>query len=165
MPLLQAEILAALAPLEAMLGRVDEAGELIRRAHETTINAQLGGLDQLVLAAFILMWQGDPIAAEHELRPAYGALRQMGEKSHFSSITHALSHALYAQGKYEEAEQLTLECEEVSRPNDVHSQISWRSIRAKTLARKGEHRRPRSLHGRPLLSPRGATSCSHMQTR
>ena len=138
-PVLQAEILAALAPLEAMLGNVDEAGELIRRAHETTINPNSGVWISSFWAAFILMWQGDPIAAEHELRPAYGALRQMGEKSHFSSITHALSHALYAQGKYEEAEQLTLECEEVSRPNDVHSQISWRSIRAKTLARKGEH--------------------------
>ena len=48
-PVLQAEILAALAPLEAMLGRKDEAGELIRRAHETTSNAQLGRLDHLVL--------------------------------------------------------------------------------------------------------------------
>jgi len=27
----------------------------------------------------------------------------------------------------------------VSRPNDVHSQVNWRSIRAKTLARRGEH--------------------------
>jgi tetratricopeptide (TPR) repeat protein len=89
--------------------------------------------------AFILLWQDDPIAAEHELLPVYDALKQMGEKSHFSTILHGLSRALYAQGRYAEAEQLTYECEEVSRPNDVHSQINWRSIRAKTLARRAEH--------------------------
>ena len=98
------------------------------------------GLDQLVLGCL-----HPDVARSTRLRPSMSFDQpmahsgSMGEKSHFSSITHALSHALYAQGKYEEAEQLTLECEEVSRPNDVHSQISWRSIRAKTLARKGEH--------------------------
>ena len=128
-----------------MLGHVDEADELIGRAHETTSNANAGIWISSFWAAFILLWQGDPIAAEHELRPAYDALKQMGEKSHFSSIAHALSHALYDQGRYEEAEQLTHECEEASRPNDVHSQIIWRSIRAKTLARKGEHQAAEQL--------------------
>ena len=42
------------------------------------------------------------------------------------------------QGRYDEAEQLTRECEAACRPNDVHSQILWRSIRAKTLARRNE---------------------------
>ena len=41
------------------------------------------------------------------------------------------------QGRYDEAEQLTRECEEAARPNDVHSQILWRSTRAKALARGG----------------------------
>jgi D-alanyl-D-alanine carboxypeptidase len=36
------------------------------------------------------------------------------------------------------AEQLTHECEAASRPNDVHSQILWRSTRAKILARRGQ---------------------------
>lgn len=140
LPLLQAEVLAASAPLEAMLGRVGEAGELIGRSHEAA-----GKLNAWIWIgsfwdAFILLWQGDPVAAEGVLLPAYEALKQMGEKSHFSSISHALSHALYDQGRYAEAEELTYECEEVSRPNDVHSQISWRSIRSKAFARRGEHR-------------------------
>jgi tetratricopeptide (TPR) repeat protein len=50
-----------------------------------------------------------------------------------------LGNALYVQGRYDEAERLTYECEAASRPNDVHSQILWRSTRAKTLARRGEH--------------------------
>jgi len=139
MPLLQAEVLAALAPLEAMLGRVDQAAELIGRSHETASKLNSWIWIGSFWHAFISLWQGDPIAAEQELRPAYDALKQMDEKSHFSSIAHALSHALYDQGRYAEAEQLTYECEEVSRANDVHSQISWRSIRSKTLAQRGEH--------------------------
>jgi tetratricopeptide (TPR) repeat protein len=95
------------------------------------------GLDRRVLD-FISSWQGDPVAAERELRPAYDALKKIGEKSHFSSMCHALSNAVYLQGRYEEAEQLTRECEEASRANDVYSQIHWRSTRAKALARMGQ---------------------------
>jgi ATP/maltotriose-dependent transcriptional regulator MalT len=84
------------------------------------------------------VWQGDPAGAEAELRPAYEALKALGERSHFSSLTHELSNAVFLQGRYDEAEQLTHECEQSSRPNDVHSQILWRSIRAKVLAHKGE---------------------------
>ena len=79
----------------------------------------------------------------------------MGEKSHFSSLAHALSSAVYMQGRYDEAEQLTRECEEATRPNDVHSQIIWRSIRAKTLARTG-----RFEAAEPLAGEAGR-SCRH----
>src|SRR5205814_537567 len=129
-PLLQAEVMAALAPLEAMLGNLNRANELIARALEMT--AALGSWIWIASfwQAFISMWQNDPVEAERELRPAYEALRKLGEKSHFSSISHALSNALYAQGRYDEAEQLTRECAEASRPNDIHSQINWRAIQA-----------------------------------
>jgi tetratricopeptide (TPR) repeat protein len=48
-----------------------------------------------------------------------------------------LAEAAYQQGRYEEAEQLARECEQAARPNDVHSQVMWRSTRAKALARTG----------------------------
>jgi len=89
-------------------------------------------------SSFIFMWQGDPVRAESELRPGYDALKKIGEKSHFSSISHALSNALYMQGRDDEAEALTRECEEASRSNDIHSHILWRSTRAKVLARRGD---------------------------
>ena len=96
-------------------------------------------LDQLVLARLHVPLAGRSDRSGARARPAYAALKKIGEKSHFSSITHALSHALYAQGRYDEAEQLTHECDDASRSNDVHSQISWRSVRAKILARRGGH--------------------------
>jgi tetratricopeptide (TPR) repeat protein len=137
-PLLQAEVLAALALLLAMQRRTGEADELIARGR--TLMNDVGNWMWIVSFwwSFVYSWRGDPITAEHELRPSYEALKKLGEKSHLSSICHALSHALYEQGRYDEAEQLTRECEEASRPNDVHSQILWRSTRAKVIARSGE---------------------------
>jgi DNA-binding SARP family transcriptional activator len=132
--LVEATIAAALAPIEAMRGNLTEADDLLDRALE--IMSSLGEWMWIISfwQCFILSWKGDPARAERELLPAYDALRNLGEKSHFSSITHALSTAMYAQGRYVESEAMTRECEEASRPNDVHSQILWRSIRAMTRA-------------------------------
>lgn len=52
-------------------------------------------------------------------------------------MTHGLAMATYLQGRYDEAEQLTRECEEAARANDVFSEIMWRSVRAKVFARTG----------------------------
>jgi tetratricopeptide (TPR) repeat protein len=125
--------------LAAMRARLDEATELVVRSRAVMNDA---GSQWIWIVtfwyAFISVWQGNPAEAEQELLPAYEALKKMGEKSHFSSITHALSNVLYLQGRYDEAEQLTRECEAVTRPNDIHSGILWRSIRSKILARRGE---------------------------
>src|SRR5262249_18858662 len=86
------------------------------------------------------LWQGDPLTAEQLLLPAYDALKEIGEKNHFTSIAPALASALYDQGRYREAEQLTHESEEAARPNDIYAEISWRSVRAKALARGGAYR-------------------------
>jgi tetratricopeptide (TPR) repeat protein len=88
--------------------------------------------------SMVYVWRGEPEVAERELRPGYETLKQIGERSHFSSLTHGLADAMYRQGRYEDAERLTHECEDACRANDVHSHILWRSIRAKLLARRGE---------------------------
>jgi tetratricopeptide (TPR) repeat protein len=144
-PLLQAEILAAQAPLEAMLGHTDKAAELIQRSNETVepLNASIFRIS--LWRAFILLWLGDPAGAEDELLPAYHQLKLTGERSDFSSITQALAQARFGQGRHAEAEQLTHECEQACRPNDVHSQIGWRTIRAKTLAKGGQYQAAETL--------------------
>jgi ATP/maltotriose-dependent transcriptional regulator MalT len=85
-----------------------------------------------------LIWTGDPCCAEAELRPGYDALRRLGWKSHFSSLAHALANAVCAQGRYEEAERPTYECEDASSPNHVYSQILWRSTRVKVFVHRGQ---------------------------
>ena len=137
-PFLQAEILVGLAHLVAMQGRLAEADDIVARSG--TIMEESGEWVWIVFfwRAHIHLWRGNASAAEQELRPAYETLKRIGEQSHFSSLAHALATALYAQGRYADAEQMTRECEAASRPNDVHSQILWRSIRAKALARRSE---------------------------
>ncbi len=134
---LEAQIRAALAPLLAMQGRLDEAEDMIESSKR--IMEALGEYIHIVHFwwGFVFLWKGDPAQAELELHGPYEALKKVSEKSHFSSLTHAYAAVAYALGRYEDAERLTRECEEASRANDVHSQILWRAIRAKVLARRG----------------------------
>ena len=46
----------------------------------------------------LVLLANDPVAAEPELRPGYEALRRLGEKSHYSSVTGLLARAMCAQG-------------------------------------------------------------------
>jgi DNA-binding SARP family transcriptional activator/class 3 adenylate cyclase len=130
-PLLQAQVLSAYAALENMLANTDEANRLMARAR--SIMNEWGAVGR----SFGFSVRGDPVAAEADLRPSYEDYARLGEKRHFNSICVQLAIAVYAQGRYEEAECLTRECEEAARPNDVHSQILWRSTRAKVFAQSG----------------------------
>ena len=136
-PLLHAEILAAKAGLVTLLQGPSHAEEFA--AKSAAIMEEVGTHVWIVSFwhSFVYVAKRDPVAAERELRPAYEALKQLGEKSHFSSVSHGLGNALYHQGRLEEAEQMTRECEAACRPNDIHSHVLWRSTRAKVLARRG----------------------------
>jgi tetratricopeptide (TPR) repeat protein len=127
-----------MAFLVAMQGRLPEAEEQIARAR--WIMDEFGEWIWLFFChtALVSLLRDDPVAAERELRPAYDALKKIGEKSHFSAMAFILADAVYRQGRYEEAEQLTRESEDAAQPNDVQAQIIWRSTRAKVLARRGE---------------------------
>jgi tetratricopeptide (TPR) repeat protein len=81
---------------------------------------------------------GDPDAAERELRVAYEALEQMGEKGLLSTQAARLAQSLYAQQRYVEAEDYTKISEQAGASDDIATQMLWRQVRAKTLARRGE---------------------------
>jgi class 3 adenylate cyclase/tetratricopeptide (TPR) repeat protein len=82
------------------------------------------------------MLAGDPLAAEQQLRIAYAALEEAGETAGLSTVAALLADALYAQGRFEEAERYTRVSEEAAPPDDYLSQILWRSVRAKAFARE-----------------------------
>jgi DNA-binding SARP family transcriptional activator/class 3 adenylate cyclase len=133
---LRAEILAATAPLLAMQRRETEADDCIKRARAIMDATGEWVWIATFWYAFVHLWRGSPAIVEAELREAYESLKEIGEKSHFSSIAHALANIVYAQGRYEEAEVLTQECAAACRANDVHSQVAWRSIQAKIFSRR-----------------------------
>jgi ATP/maltotriose-dependent transcriptional regulator MalT len=61
----------------------------------------------------------------------------MGELAGASTAVAVLGDVLYKQGRHEEAMQATRLSEEWSAPDDMASQMKWRSARAKILATQG----------------------------
>ena len=91
----------ALANLEAMRGRFDEARALYRRSRATL--DELGwrfdaALTSAVASGPVELIAGDAAAAEAELRRDYDALAAMGERNYISTTAAFLAEALYRRG-------------------------------------------------------------------
>jgi tetratricopeptide (TPR) repeat protein len=132
----------ALAVHEAMLGHFDAARELIERVRAMTEDLGLArGLPFILRAEhgwIVETLAGDAAAAEDEIRAAYEVLEQMGEKGLLSTQAARLAQSLYAQQRYEEAEHQTRISEQAGASDDIATQMLWRQVRAKALARRGE---------------------------
>jgi class 3 adenylate cyclase/tetratricopeptide (TPR) repeat protein len=128
------------AELEAGLGRFDVAEELLSRAQalleELALTVWIAGpLTQF--AGWIELWRGDPAAAERRLRWGHDTLSLIGEMAWLPTVDGILAEALQAQGRDDEAEELALAIREAAGSEDVYSQVLWRGVRAKVLARRG----------------------------
>jgi tetratricopeptide (TPR) repeat protein len=135
----QGLVMSLLSGLRAMQGDFVVARDLYTRAR-----LMLEELGRSVVAAStsqqscrVELLAGDPAAAERELRRDFDELEEMGERYFLSTAAGELARAVYAQGRFEEAEDLTRVAEELSADDDLTSQALWRSVRAKTLARRG----------------------------
>jgi class 3 adenylate cyclase/tetratricopeptide (TPR) repeat protein len=80
---------------------------------------------------------GDWEAAERELRRDHAVLTRLGERYFLSTVSAELARVLYAQGRYDEADELSQEAETLAHEDDIASQALWRSARAKILAYRG----------------------------
>ncbi len=144
----EAYTLRALAMLEAMVGRFDEARTLYRRSRATL--DELGwrfdaALTSAIASGPIELMAGDLVAAEAELRRDHDALAAMGERNYISTTAAFLAETLERQGRADEAFALTEESEAIAADDDVATQCLWRSVRAKVLAQRGEHAEAEAL--------------------
>jgi tetratricopeptide (TPR) repeat protein len=123
-----------------MSGRFDDARPLLAqgRAISDELGFRVWVAGFSLVAGDIEMLADDAVGAERELRRGYEALEAMGERGLLSSVAAELARAVAAQGRHEEAEQLTRVSEELARPLDVSAQVSWRDVRAACLAAAGE---------------------------
>jgi predicted ATPase/class 3 adenylate cyclase len=132
---------AAKAAFEAGLGRFTEARELVAQAkallREVALTVWLAG-PIAQFAGWVELLAGDPAAAERELRSGYEKLGEIGELAWLSTVSAILAESVYAQERYDEAEQLTHQSEDASGTDDAYSQALLRSVRAKALARRGQ---------------------------
>jgi class 3 adenylate cyclase/tetratricopeptide (TPR) repeat protein len=138
-PTVEAALLGTLAGLEAMRGSFDDARGLYAR--QQSMHEDLGRpysfAAATIMAGRIEMLAGEPAAAEAELRRGYAILEGMGELGVLSTLAAYLADAVYAQGRYDEAEHLTRVSEEAATSDDIASHVWWRVTRARVLAQRG----------------------------
>ena len=89
-------------------------------------------------AGWIALLAGEPQRAERDLREGAEVLEAGGESGTLSTLAGVLAEVLYRLGRHEEAEEWTRRTERAASPEDVLSQLLWRSVRAKVLAREGK---------------------------
>jgi tetratricopeptide (TPR) repeat protein len=136
----RAGILTSLAGFRAMRGDFDIARALYREAEETLeelgFKVRMAGRSQIY--GRIECLAGDLSAAEAKLRWAAEVLEQMGETGRLSTVAAHLADVLYRQGHYDEADHFAQLSRRVTAPEDVISQMLWRSVRAKISATCGD---------------------------
>jgi len=135
----EADALFDLGQLAARRG--DAAGARARLAESAATYEQLG----LARArARIVMEAGaselladDPAAAEVQLRRADRAFEWMGDSGSRSTVAAWLAEAAWRLGRDGDAEAESARSERLAAPSDVFTQVVWRGVRAKVLARRG----------------------------
>jgi tetratricopeptide (TPR) repeat protein len=88
--------------------------------------------------AQIELLRGDPESAENGLRLGEEALLAMRESGSRSTVAALRGEALYRLDRYEESVAATETSEALAWPEDLLSQVVWRSARGKSLARLGD---------------------------
>ncbi len=136
-PVAEASALNALGALHAMRGDVELADRLFGEANATL--DKLGGLGANVsfLEAFARLAAGQPERAEQALRADVDALESMNVSSALATTTGMLAQAVYAQGRFAEAGELCRLTADGAAEDDLVTQIIWRGVQAKVLARDG----------------------------
>jgi predicted ATPase/class 3 adenylate cyclase len=135
----EAPALRALALVRAMEGAFPEARELAAHAHALLedLGLRLRATWVSETAAEIEMLAGDPAAAERELREGAATAEALGATGFRATLAGALAHALLEQGKLQEADRAASLSESTAAEDDLASQVSWRSARARILAASG----------------------------
>ncbi|HSS79819.1 MAG TPA: adenylate/guanylate cyclase domain-containing protein [Gaiellaceae bacterium] len=139
-PTIRATCSVERAVLEAMRGDLPSARELLAEGRKTIEESGLTLWAALNAQETYLVEQlaGTPGAAAAALRESFATLDGGGERAYLSTIAGFLAHALYADGEHAEAERFSRESERAASSDDVLSQVLWRTVRAKILARRDE---------------------------
>jgi class 3 adenylate cyclase/tetratricopeptide (TPR) repeat protein len=81
---------------------------------------------------------GDPEAVEARARAGIEALEAAGESGFLSTTAVFLAKALYARGRDDDALEATRLSESHTAKGDAASEMGWKAVRAKVLARRGD---------------------------
>ena len=126
----------------AMLGRFDEARAILTQAR-AELAERGGGVLLANITAFesvwVELWAGDPAAAAEFGAEGFRLHEEQGEESFLSSAAANLAQALYELDRLDEADDWASRAAELGASEDAGKEMLWRQVRAKVLARRGEH--------------------------
>ncbi len=135
----QALVLDHLAGLRAMGGELATARRLL--AESNAMLAELGVSMHTAVShhqAFVAIAADDAAGAEAILRAGYERLESMGEKALLATTAAMLAHALFEQGRLDDAWAFTEVAKGAAAVDDMSAQITWQAVRARLLARRGD---------------------------
>jgi class 3 adenylate cyclase/tetratricopeptide (TPR) repeat protein len=140
-PLTEASLLGQIALQSAFQGNIMRARELSQRSEAMLeeFGVLVGVARSKNQRAKIEILAGDPAVAEQKWRESCDIFLAIGERTFLSTRAAELAEkALYALGKYDEAERYAELGREAGSSDDIETQARWRGARAKVLARRGE---------------------------
>ena len=156
-PFRAADVLHCLAGLHAMAGRFDIADAQFREAHR--LRAELGASIQWPISqieALAAAMAGDTKRAAELLELGVRLLDEMGERSFLATMTALLARPVFELGRADEALALTERAQCGATDDDVVPQATWRGVRARILARRGDAATAEAL-AREAVALAGAT--------
>ena len=132
----EAIVCGVLAQLRAMQGDFDAARAMYRK--EVSLLADLGvsreSASTSIESALVEILAGDLHAAESHLRRDDALLAELGERYFRSTVAGMLGRVLLLRDNKADAEGFVVLAEALSEADDAHSQVLWRSARARLLA-------------------------------
>jgi len=136
----EAIVLAVLGQLTAMTGHFEEARALATQSRLIVADLGPSGLAASLSdhTSRVELLAGDAAAAERDLRRDYETLAAMNEAYFRSTISALLARVLWDLGSDEEARSFAHISRELADADDVYSQVLWRMVEAKYLARSGQ---------------------------
>jgi class 3 adenylate cyclase/tetratricopeptide (TPR) repeat protein len=127
----------------AMLGRFDEARALLAEVRVELADRGGGGillgLTTGLDSVDVELLAGDPVAAAEFGEEGCRLLDELGDKRFQSTTAGKLAQALYALDRLEEADTWAGRAAELGASDDALTQMLWRQVMAKVLARRGEY--------------------------
>jgi ATP/maltotriose-dependent transcriptional regulator MalT len=123
-----------------MRGQFDRGRELYRQAlaNFEELGLRVDAATVSLSSSRVELLAGEPAAAEAELRRGYDYFSDIGERYLLSSVAGLLAEAVAVQGRWDEAEALARETEELAAPDDVDAQTLWRLAQARVCLARGD---------------------------
>jgi tetratricopeptide (TPR) repeat protein len=130
----------ALAGLNAMIGRFDEAREYCGRDKKilSELGLRLSAAGAAEVYGLVEQLAGDLEAAAEEFERGCKVFEEVGEWSGLSTLACYAADVCCGLGRYEDARRLSVTGEQNATADDFASQMLWRAARARCAAADGE---------------------------